>query len=1014
MRLRGKITLMALGMVMAAVALVLTAASWSFYKYATATDRESGELLAKEAEKTLGAAVEADRSKILSFLDMARLDLQRLSRADSLSAYVAAVDGENELWNALCLKDAESQVIAVEANCRTQNGMLAGVLRSDLKVAEMFLRQAGPASLDSATHEWPAINQLTKQSKPVVLPLLRLGKTTLQPNSSFKVPTPVVDQVTALVGGTCTIFQRMDAAGDMLRVATNVKNVAGDRSINTYIPAVKPDGQPNPVVATVLKGGTFCGRAFVVDEWCQTIYTPLKSPSGELLGMLYFGVKEIENRSLIDAIVGAKIGKDGYIYVMDSEGTLLVHPKAALQGKNVIRDLKLDVLGKVLSDKREGSFQVLRYDFEGRKKFLAYSYFKPWDWVICGSGYLDDVAEKAKGTTIKLVEQELLNTFAVAKLEVDGRPLPLYGQIRYVDAAGNEIVKIQDGAIVSSSRNVSDTDWFKLGEKLGREGRGYCSPVEIAKNTAQPELRLIAPVTLGGAFKGLVVLNVDWRSIDAYVRTRRYGDTGYGYVVNDQGVVVSHPKYTLKDNFNIQSFNPALARLFEEKIRKGQAGTDYYEYEKTWKVCAFAPLPIGDRSYALVIAAPMAEFMKVVQQMREKAKSGARQAAVLVGAVVLALLLVCACVTLGFSRRLTRPIMALTAIFGRMARGNLNADFAYSSRDEVGEMADAFRRFAHEQQLKAELATQVAKGDLRQEVVLASDEDSLGAALRDMVGTIRDILWQANQTASGVASNSDQIFRASEELSQRATEQAASLEQISSSMTQLGAQTEANATNAKAADQLAQLTHGSAKASIDGMTALTADMKDIDQAGRDIVKVTKMIDDIAFQTNILALNAAVEAARAGRAGKGFAVVAEEVRSLAARSAKAAKEAERFIQRSTDSAKSGAESVRAVAVALEEMDANATRVSTLVAEIAVASEEQASGVSQINQALGQIDQVTQQNAEGSERAAAAAHNLVDEAEQLHQLLGRFQLGEQAALPSTQEDAPKQLPPSGAGR
>ena len=229
------------------------------------------------------------------------------------------------------------------------------------------------------------------------------------------------------------------------------------------------------------------------------------------------------------------------------------------------------------------------------------------------------------------------------------------------------------------------------------------------------------------------------------------------------------------------------------------------------------------------------------------------------------------------------------------------------------------------------------------------------------------------------------------------------MEQISSSMTQLGAQTEANAEHAKEADRLAQLTRGSAAASKAGMDAVTANMKDIDQAGHDIVKVTKMIDDIAFQTNILALNAAVEAARAGRAGKGFAVVAEEVRNLAQRSAQAAQEAERLIQHSANSAKSGAESVRAVAAALEGMGADASKVSTLVAEIAVASEEQALGVAQINQALGQIDQVTQHNAEGAERAAAAARGLVGESAQLRQLLGRFQLD--AGADSKQLEPPK---------
>lgn len=129
-----------------------------------------------------------------------------------------------------------------------------------------------------------------------------------------------MDPVKRLVGGTATIFQRINDRGDLLRVATNVENLDGTRAIGTYIPAVDPTGTPNPVVATIMKGETYRGIAYVVNAWYVTSYEPIRNQNGEIIGVLYVGVKQENIDSLRQGIMQVKIGRTGYVFVMGGKG----------------------------------------------------------------------------------------------------------------------------------------------------------------------------------------------------------------------------------------------------------------------------------------------------------------------------------------------------------------------------------------------------------------------------------------------------------------------------------------------------------------------------------------------------------------------------------------------------------------------------------------------------------------------------------------------------------------------
>ncbi|MFZ5986516.1 MAG: methyl-accepting chemotaxis protein, partial [Bacillota bacterium] len=287
---------------------------------------------------------------------------------------------------------------------------------------------------------------------------------------------------------------------------------------------------------------------------------------------------------------------------------------------------------------------------------------------------------------------------------------------------------------------------------------------------------------------------------------------------------------------------------------------------------------------------------------------------------------------------------------------------------------------------------EMAKGNM--DVSVKGDYKGEHAVIKEnlnlTINHINEILWEVTSSAQQVASGSRQVSTSSQALSQGTTEQASAIEEITSSMVQVAAQTKQNALNANQANELAVTVKGNAVQGKNQMQDMLVSMQEINNSSSNISKIIKVIDEIAFQTNILALNAAVEAARAGQHGKGFAVVAEEVRNLAERSAKAARETTDMIEGSIKTVESGTKIANETAEALNKIVEGVTKTSELAGEIAAASNEQATGISQVNQAISQVAEVLHTNSVEAEESASANEELSKQADLLKQSLSRFKL------------------------
>ena len=415
----------------------------------------------------------------------------------------------------------------------------------------------------------------------------------------------------------------------------------------------------------------------------------------------------------------------------------------------------------------------------------------------------------------------------------------------------------------------------------------------------------------------------------------------------------------------------------EHSLQVALFGSQYYAY--------YSPIIVDGAVVGMLFTGIPIDAAKAAQQNM--------MTLVLILGIGLALICI-AIIIVYISQSVSKPLNIVASYAAAIAIGDIEIEGldegTARTRNEVVILERAFRNMIESFKNQAYVLARLAEGDYTSKVEVRSEKDVINMAIELMREETLGVLDQVASSGIQVANGSKQIASGAQALAQGATEQASVVQQLSSSMHDIALKTKDNTSMADQAAKLAASIKGSAERGSSQMNDMMAAVRDINQASHSISKVIKVIDDIAFQTNILALNAAVEAARAGSAGKGFAVVAEEVRNLASKSAEAARDTSNMISNSIEKAELGSKIAGETAQSLDEIVKGIIESSKIVNEIAMRSDEQYNAITQINAGVEQVAQVVSQNSATAEESAAASQEMSGQSVVLEDLIKQFQL------------------------
>jgi methyl-accepting chemotaxis protein len=421
-----------------------------------------------------------------------------------------------------------------------------------------------------------------------------------------------------------------------------------------------------------------------------------------------------------------------------------------------------------------------------------------------------------------------------------------------------------------------------------------------------------------------------------------------------------------------EKYVSAYSEARSETMDFAMAGVKFGDSNQYWNVCAIVP----DRNVS-------------------KAANGLSISFIIVGII---LIVVVSLIIFFLVRKLLQGLPKLTATVDLLAAGDIEnvsvIDDANqtATKNELTLLTRAFSRMVESIRRQVEAVGAVANGDLTFDVIPQSDADELNVALKQMVESTNHVFSEIAVSAESVTSGSREMSNGAQLLAQSTSQQAASIEELSAKVSEIAELTKKNEELAAYAAELSESIKETAAKGGSHIQEMSEAVREINDASKSIEKVIKVIEDIAFQTNILSLNAAVEAARAGVNGKGFAVVADEVRNLAAKSSLAAHETSELISHSVEKAAVGMNIVASTSESFAEIISGINETNDYVKQIPEASGKQSNAIENINLGLSQISSSVQQNSATSEETAAISEQLEGQASRLYELIQRFKIKE----------------------
>ncbi len=537
-----------------------------------------------------------------------------------------------------------------------------------------------------------------------------------------------------------------------------------------------------------------------------------------------------------------------------------------------------------------------------------------------------------------------------------------------------------------SDTDISEREYFK--QAMSTRGAYVSSPV-VRKTDQSITIMMGKYFTVNG--KNYVVyggLAAD--TFSELIKEVHYEENGIAFIMDKDGVIVGTstnlvPQLTeLKGDHNLdKSMTTAAATMLA-----GTKGNITFTLNNAKYIAAYTKIDSAEGWYVVTATPEQPVITSIVT------------AALMIVAVAVFATVLSIIITSIRIKKIAGPVAVTAARMQAMANGDVMSPAqVFRTNDEIETMSEAAEALVKNMSSiitdLAHVLEAVSQGDLtvKTGVEYPGDFVKIENSLNDILSALNEIMAGVDNSSAEVLSGSNQMAEGSQALADGTTRQASAIEEISATLAEVSSQISTTAQNASDAGRLSQQTQDKVNEQDAEIQNMVSAMNDISTTSKEIEKIIKTIEDIAFQTNILALNAAVEAARAGDAGKGFAVVADEVRNLASKSAEAASSTTALITASIEAVGKGSKIALATADSMKAVKDMSTQTAELITQIASASAEQTESIRQITSGVEQISQVIQTNSATAEETAASCEELSGQSKLLKDQVARFKINQQ---------------------
>lgn len=597
------------------------------------------------------------------------------------------------------------------------------------------------------------------------------------------------------------------------------------------------------------------------------------------------------------------------------------------------------------------------------------------------------VVDKAVSTNINLIKQEI---DAVAS-DLSGIGSGRHNQVLKLNMEkfGYEALAYIDSSdeIICTNPDIREENLIELDCVVkARKAQTTISTTQLNKK-GELVIYVATPIEASTA---IVVAVLDGQHISDIIKDIVIGESGEVFILDSEGTMIGnvHPELVdERQNFiELAKTDNSYAEsaVVWDLMKNGETGTQNCQYNNINNVCSYMPIS-GSNGWSVGVMAPLNEMTTSVW---------VTVISLTISTFIFIIIsVICAMI---FAKSIATPVINITNRIKLLSEGDLTSPvMKCNSNDEIGVLTNNVSETVSTLKIYVnginDVLENVAGGKLTvsQNVTYKGEFVSVGKSLETILVSLNQAFYLINQSADQVSSGSEQVSNGAQALSQGATEQASAIQQLSATINEISEEIKSTAANAVDANKLSSEAVKEVEVGNEQMEEMIKAMAEISETSKEIGRIIKTIDDIAFQTNILALNAAVEAARAGVAGKGFAVVADEVRNLAGKSAEAAKNTTSLIERSIKAVAQGTKIVDATAISLHHIVDSTKETTDIIDGIAKASQSQSTAVGQVTMGIEQISGVVQTNSATAQQSAAASEQLSSQSQILKQLVSMFE-------------------------